>query len=262
LPLTDATDNARKLAEDAFAYTPLWPAYEREEREQCVLFHGPSAHRWFAMALRLRLGSDVETVVEDVRDWFRERGRRELTWIVTDSSTPSDLRERLLALGAQPDADEPIMAGMVLTRAPAAVEGIEVRPVETFEEYAAVRELGWDLLGMSEDARTEPRGRLQASWAEYEEVDIVNFAAFVDGRVVAAGGIQFTPYGAYLAGGSTHPDYRGRGCYRALVRARWDAVVKRGTPLVAVQAGKMSKPILERLGFRQIATINVLIDRT
>jgi GNAT superfamily N-acetyltransferase len=152
------------------------------------------------------------------------------------------------------------MAGMVLNNPPPAVEGLEVRPVENFEEYAAVRELGWDLLGMSEEERTQARARLDASWADYEKVDIVNFATFVDGRVVAAGGIQFTPYGAYLAGGSTHPDYRRQGCYRALVRARWDASVARGTPLLAVQAGQMSKPILERLGFRQIATVHVLID--
>jgi GNAT superfamily N-acetyltransferase len=105
------------------------------------------------------------------------------------------------------------------------------------------------------------RARLIATWEAYQSMDIMNFAAFVDGRVVAAGGIQFTPYGAYLAGGSTHPDYRGRGCYRALVRARWNAAVTRGTPLLAVQAGAMSKPILERLGFRQIATVHALVDR-
>jgi GNAT superfamily N-acetyltransferase len=260
--LSTTAENARKLAEDPFAYTPLWPAFEREEHDGYVLFHGPGRHHWFALALRLRLGTNVEPSVQTVRAWFRERGRREFTWTVSDSSTPTDLRERLLALGAQPDPAEPLMAGMVLTREPPAREGIEVRPVATFDEYAAVRELGWDLLGMSEGDRREARGRLQASWAEYADVDIVNFAAFVDGRVVAAGGIQFTPYGAYLAGGSTHPDYRGRGCYRALVHARWEAAVARGTPLLAVQAGKMSKPILERLGFRQIATVNVLIDQT
>ena len=117
-------------------------------------------------------------------------------------------------------------------------------------------------MGLEESERTEARARLQGSWAEYEQVDIVNYAAFVDGRVVAAGGIQFTPYGGYLAGGSTHPDYRGRGCYRALVRARWDAAAGRATPLLAVQAGKKSKPILERLGFEQIATVHVLVDHT
>jgi len=253
--------DARRLAEDAFAYTPLWPGFEREEHDGYVVFHGPNAHHLFALALRLRLGAEVEAVVRDVRAWFAQRGRHEFTWLVSDSSTPADLRERLLALGAEPDAHEPTYAAMVLTEAPPAVEDLDVRPVETFDEYAAVRELGWDLLGMSEGDRVEPRARLQTTWADYQDIEIVNFAAFVEGRVVAAGGIQFTPYGAYLAGGSTRAEYRGRGCYRALVRARWDAAAARGTPLLAVQAGAMSKPILERLGFRQIATVHALVDR-
>jgi GNAT superfamily N-acetyltransferase len=140
------------------------------------------------------------------------------------------------------------------------VPGIEVRPVASFAEYAAVRELGWDLLGMSEEDRASSRARLETSWREYQSVDIVNYAAFVDGRVVAAGGVQFTSIGAYLAGGSTHPEYRGRGCYRALVHARWHAAAARGTPVLAVQAGRMSLPILRRLGFRQVATVHALIE--
>jgi GNAT superfamily N-acetyltransferase len=255
------TDDARRLAEDAFAYTPISPASEREEREQYVLFHGRNRHHLYGLALRLRAGGDVGTVADEVRAWFAERGRTEFTWLASDSSTPRDLRQRLLRLGARPDADEPVYYGMVLTKPPPEVEGIEARPVETFEEYAAVRELGWDLLGISEEDRAEPRARLREAWNDYQAVDSLSFAAFVDDRVVAAGGVQFTPYGAYLAGGSTHPDYRRRGCYRALVRARWDAAAARGTPLLAVQAGAMSKPILERLGFQQIATVYALVDR-
>jgi GNAT superfamily N-acetyltransferase len=259
--MSAATDDARRLAEDAFAYTPISQASEREEREQYVLFHGRNPHHLNGLALRLRAGVDVETIADEVRAWFAERGRTEFTWLVSDSSTPRDLRQRLLRLGAQPDADEPVYAGMVLTKPPPAVEGIEARPVETFEEYAAGRELGWDLLGMSEEERAEPRARLSEAWNDYQDVDIISFAAFVDGRVVATGGIQFTPYGAYLAGASTHPDYRRRGCYSALVQARWDAAAARDTPLLAVHAGAMSQPILERLGFQQIATVHALVDR-
>jgi hypothetical protein len=37
--------------------------------------------------------------------------------------------------------------------------------------------------------------------------------------------------------------------------------VERGTPVLVVQAGKMSRPILERLGFETVATIRVMVDR-
>ena len=53
---------------------------------------------------------------------------------------------------------------------------------------------------------------------------------------------------------------RGRGAYRALVRARWDDAVAAGTPVLITQAGRMSLPILERLGFRAVCEIQVLLD--
>jgi hypothetical protein len=44
------------------------------------------------------------------------------------------------------------------------------------------------------------------------------------------------------------------------VRARWDVAVARGTPAIVVQAGQMSRSILERLGFRTICTIRLFGD--
>jgi hypothetical protein len=52
----------------------------------------------------------------------------------------------------------------------------------------------------------------------------------------------------------------GRGVYRAVVRARREAAVARGTPALVVQAEQMSRPILERLGFRAVCTIRALVD--
>ncbi len=38
--------------------------------------------------------------------------------------------------------------------------------------------------------------------------------------------------------------------YGALIRARWDDAVRLGAGALVVQASGMSRPILERLGFR------------
>jgi GNAT superfamily N-acetyltransferase len=57
------------------------------------------------------------------------------------------------------------------------------------------------------------------------------------------------------------PQARGRGVYRALVRARWDDAVALGTPALCVHAGAMSRPILERRGFTCIGEVDVLGDR-
>jgi hypothetical protein len=68
-------------------------------------------------------------------------------------------------------------------------------------------------------------------------------------------------HGALLVGGATMPEERGRGAYTALVRARWDAAAEAGTPALVVQAGAMSRPILERLGFRAVSEMRILLDR-
>jgi len=55
-------------------------------------------------------------------------------------------------------------------------------------------------------------------------------------------------------------EFRGRGVYRALVRARWDDSVVRGRPALVVQAGRTSKPILEQLGFETVCEVRTFID--
>ena len=63
-----------------------------------------------------------------------------------------------------------------------------------------------------------------------------------------------------LLGGATLPEARGQGLFRALVAARYAEARRRGGPGVVVQAGHMSEPILERLGFRKIDTLTALRD--
>jgi predicted acetyltransferase len=63
-----------------------------------------------------------------------------------------------------------------------------------------------------------------------------------------------------MAGGATAPWARGRGAYRALVRARWDDAAARGTPVIAVHAKDTSSPILTRLGFEKVLQFRRLQD--
>jgi hypothetical protein len=65
-----------------------------------------------------------------------------------------------------------------------------------------------------------------------------------------------------MIGGGVLPAARGRGIYRALVRARWDDAVAAGTPALCTQAGAMSRPILEGLGFQPVAEHEILLDPT
>ena len=67
-------------------------------------------------------------------------------------------------------------------------------------------------------------------------------------------------HGLLLYGGATRESARGRGAYRALIRARWDDAVALGTPALIRQGGTMSRPILERLGFERVGEVHMLLD--
>jgi GNAT superfamily N-acetyltransferase len=228
----------------------------REERDEYVLWHGATPVQRGSVT-RIRLG-DVERGVADARAWFRERGREDFEWFVADGSEPADLRERLLALGA---SEEEASAAMIATTAPPAADGFDARPIRTFEELVQQRELQWEIFDVRAELREVGRKRHEQAWEEYAAMDDwVAFGAFAGDEIVATAGVIFTPLGGFLAGGGTHRDWRGRGAYRALVRARWDEAARRGVPVLAVQARPTSRPILERLGFRTVSHVHVLLD--
>jgi len=115
---------------------------------------------------------------------------------------------------------------------------------------------------MSEQDRELTERRNPEAWEWHERLpDFKTFAAFVDGEIVGIANALFGANAAFMVGGSVREDARGRGAYRALVRARWDAAVERGTPALTVTAGSMSAPILDRLGFVTVCEGDGLEDR-
>lgn len=90
----------------------------------------------------------------------------------------------------------------------------------------------------------------------------VGFLALLDRQPAATALAVPSERGVLLIGGATADWARGRGLYRALVRARWDYALARGTPtLVTHAAPDTSYPILRRLGFEHVCAIRRLEDR-
>lgn len=255
------TPTLRDLAEDAFAYV-TGPDVEVEERESLIFRNGRGPHALHGLVLRQRLAADdVDAAVRAARDWFRTRGRDAFVWTVADSATPGDLAKRLRAAGLEPEESDPLYAGMVLEQTPAPVPEIEVRTAVSYAEARAAAEVAWVAFGFSQEHIEAVRARHRERWELWRDaVDTDHFIAMIEGEIVGSASSAYTPVGAYLIGGSVAEPHRGRGVYRALVRARWDAAVARGTPALVVQAGRMSKPILAKLGFKQLCQIHALVD--
>jgi GNAT superfamily N-acetyltransferase len=251
-----------ELAEDIEALLPLPDSAERVELPDCVLVAWPWIAPPAAAVHRLRFVDDaVEQRIADVRAWFRERGRERFTWWVGDSATPQNLAERLQSAGAEPWEDEPLIATMLTTEPPPTVDGVQVVLATTYEQFALAQEISWEAMGRPEEQRVQGRDRLEARWQECRrQAEEATFLALIDGRPVASGSMLFCPFAGFLSGAATLPDARGQGVFRALVRARWEEAERRGTPSLIVGAGAMSRPILERIGFRVVAETQVLVD--
>jgi GNAT superfamily N-acetyltransferase len=222
----------------------------------------------FTSVSRLRLDpEDVPETIAEVRALVADRGHRDAEWWVGSSATPADLVDRLRAHGFVPDERpgfEPHTGSLVLTdEPPRGPADVEARRIRDIDEFLLADRIARTAFGSSaEDA---------AAWAaiaeERFEAERVGHAprtylAFLDGQAVAAARavVEESLPGVLMIGGGVLPSARGRGVYRALVRARWDDAVAAGKPALTVHAGRMSRPILERLGFVAVAEQEILLD--
>jgi hypothetical protein len=212
--------------------------------------------------------AQVEERVATVRSLLADAGFGRAAWLVSEAAEPNGLAERLLELGLarweqETEGFAPRFRNMVLAADPAAAPaGVSARQVETFAEFVAARNVAIDAFEVSEQDRELTERTHLETWEWHERLpDFKTFAAFADGEIVGIANALFGANAAFMVGGSVREDARGRGAYRALVRARWDAAVERGTPALTVTAGSMSGPILDRLGFVTVCEGDGLEDR-
>jgi hypothetical protein len=246
-----------ELAEEPGLWLPPEPGHDIVfAAHYCVVFYGRSV--WVH---RIRLDeAGVEPAVEEVRSLLRARGLDEVTWWVGERSTPTDLGERLEALGLEDEPDR--MTTLAIESEPGGTPEVDVRRVERFEDYLTALEIDWAAFELAPAERQERRAAARTAWPRIVADGRSSvYLAYFDGEAVGFGRAVFAPWAALLLGGATLPHARGRGVYTALVHARWRETVERGVPRVVVSAGPMSAPILERLGFHRLGAVRLLRDR-
>ena len=199
-------------------------------------------------------GTELDELIARQVRVFGDRGEA-FEWKLHGHDLPADLPERLLAQGFVPEDLETIViapvaavAGMV--RLP---DGVSLREVS---ERADLDRIG----DLEEDIWHDGRLGWIADSLEAEHVADPNAITIVvaeaTGAVVCAGWVRFaagTDF-ATLWGGGTHPAWRRRGIYRALVAHRANLASARGLRYLQVDASSESRPILQQLGFVTVTT--------
>ncbi|MCW3815413.1 GNAT family N-acetyltransferase [Micromonospora sp. DR5-3] len=199
-------------------------------------------------------GAELDALIARQVEFFRRRGEA-VEWKLNGHDEPADLGDRLSAAGFVPEDLETVVVGPVAALAaavPVLPEGVRLREVtarEDLERIAAMEEAVWH-----EDRSHLVIGLAKEIAADPQSITVV--VAEADGVVVSAGWVRYlrdTSF-ATLWGGSTLPEWRKKGIYRALVANRARLAEQRGKTLVQVDCSPDSRPVLERLGLVAVTT--------
>ena len=210
---------------------------------------GLSAITWSALD-----AASADAVIAAQRDYFAARGDG-VEWKLYDYDQPPDLADRLVAAGFVPDDEElMLVADTAAIQAEVVLpEGVRLVPVTDPAGVHALMEVH----------RHEP-GSEEMSWLTNALLETLDDPRQLTEMIVAMAGdepvssarIEFVPGTDFagLWGGSTVPQWRGKGIFRALVAYRAGRAAARGYKYLQVDASQMSRPILKRLGFSPLAS--------
>jgi len=195
----------------------------------------------------------ADTVIAAQVARFAQEGRP-WEWKYYSYDTPADLPARLAAAGFAAEEPEALLIAEISeldldVAPPDGVQVVVVRDAHGVADLVCVHD---EVFG-GDHAHV---GRSVLAGLAHEPATSAAVVAVAEGRPVSAGRVEFhhgTDF-ASIWGGGTLPQWRGRGVFRALVAHRAGLAAELGFRYLQVDASPDSRPILERLGFVELAT--------
>jgi GNAT superfamily N-acetyltransferase len=232
-------------------------------------------------------GAEVDVLIARQRDFFAARGEG-VEWKLHGHDEPADLASRLVAAGFVPEAQETVVIGRAGPLAATSAEstsvvdrsvadrsvvaqpiadqsveahGVRLREVTARADLERMAEI-WSadrsylVSSLEDELAADPTGITVVVAEVSPDIEAGPGVEASPGTVVSAGWVRYVHGTAFatLWGGSTLPEWRGRGIYKALVRYRARLAVARGFEYLQVDASDDSRPILERNGFIPVTT--------
>ncbi|MCU0507646.1 MAG: GNAT family N-acetyltransferase [Anaerolineae bacterium] len=196
--------------------------------------------------------ANADAAIRAQVDYFVARGQN-FEWKLFAHDRPADLGARLLRHRFVEGESETVMA--LDLRDHADLGGPAPHDVRKVTDDAALREVARLETTIWGNPHNWIVTELGAELLLPGEPTVM-YLAYIDGQPAAAAWIRFyegTQFAA-LFGGSTLPEYRERGLYTALLQVRAAEARRRGYRFLTVDAGEMSRPILEKRGFIALTT--------
>ena len=164
-------------------------------------------------------GAALDRLIARQRDYFHARGQS-VEWKLRAHDLPTDLPERLVAAGFVPQQPSTVLVGLAeqVATEPDLPDGVVLRRVTAAEDLHRIA-----------DQQTEVWG-FDCSWVAADLIarvtadptQITDLVAEAGDRLACTAWAVYHPGTDFVAllGGTTLPDWQGRGLYRAMLAAR------------------------------------------
>ncbi|MFV0449573.1 MAG: N-acetyltransferase [Vibrio sp.] len=191
-------------------------------------------------------------VIEQQRDYFYRLGKN-FEWKVYGFDTPSDIEHMLLDKGFYQEEEESFMV-LDLTTYDSLPE-FQTQCVEVFDVCGIRDAIEVKRLQTGEDFSAYYLHLLNLKQTRPDHIRI--YVIYDQGQPVSSAWVIFnndqSPF-AGIWGGSTVQSQRRRGHYQALLKQRIRDAILAGKKYLYIDASAMSRPIVEKYGFKVIST--------
>jgi GNAT superfamily N-acetyltransferase len=197
------------------------------------------------------VGDSISEIIADQIASFRRLGKN-FEWKVYGTDEPRTLGDELIRQGLVEGDQESFMV-LDLQNAPESLFSATRHDIRRITDRAGVA-AAVAVLEQVWNESMEDRAEALTTELERSPASICIYAVYEDETPVASAWISFnaaSPF-AGLWGGSTLNEYRGRGCYRALLATRAREARARGVQFLTIDASPMSRPIVAQFGFEAI----------
>jgi GNAT superfamily N-acetyltransferase len=196
---------------------------------------------------------NLERVIQNEVKYFAPMDQP-FTWKVCDHDPLPKAGEILKSNGFVRDDDPGEVMVLDVGSAPAQLLELVTADIRRITDPTGLKDIIFVLDNVWGGSNTWVNGRLGGHLKVPGYLSV--YVAYVDNTPASIGWTYF-PKGhfATLFAGSTLPEYRKHGLYTSILAARVQEIRRRGYRYAVVEAGDMSKPIVQKHGFEYLTTV-------
>jgi GNAT superfamily N-acetyltransferase len=244
-------DELRTLYDQDQRINILYPGIHREATPH-VVRHIDLSGVYHAILYSSLSDENADSIIRQEIAYFQQLGG-DVEWKLFSHDKPQNLKERLAGQGFEVGELEAILVLLVEEAPSALLQPVthEIRRMTSADEIRQMMAVQTEVEGEDHSWLAD---LLIEEWNTSPE-QLGFYAAYADDKIVSSSWVRFPGNSLFasLWGGATLAPYRGRGFYSALLAVRVQEAVSRGRRFLTVDASPMSRPILEKFGFRWIA---------